>query len=149
MYGSAINVDGYQFYLFPKTENLAEARIEDLLKAKIGFRAKYIKTAAQRLLSTRLKGETGNLSKDEIRDKLLEFYGVGEKIADCVLCYSLGCDNVTPIDVWGKRIATELYGLDVKKRYKDYRDWFSNYFNGYAAWAGQFLFEYIRNHKNR
>jgi hypothetical protein len=25
------------------------------------------------------------------------------------------------------------------------RAWFSEYFNGYTAWAGQYLFEYIRN----
>ena len=72
---------------------------------------------------------------------------VGEKIADCVLVLGLGFNNVTPIDVWGKRFLINFYNLNSKMKYEDMRKWIGNYFEGYAGWAGQFLYEYIRNQR--
>jgi N-glycosylase/DNA lyase len=35
--------------------------------------------------------------------------GVGEKVANCVLLYSLGRTDAFPVDVWMKRICEEMY----------------------------------------
>ena len=61
------------------------------------------------------------------------------------MVFSLGFDNITPLDVWGKRVLTDFYKVNKKMKYKDMRRWIENYFEGYAGWAGQFLFEYIRH----
>ncbi len=84
------------------------------------------------------------MSETDARKTLLGINGVGEKIADCVLVFGLGFDNVTPLDVWSKRVFTRFYKLNPKMKYEDMRFWASNYFEGYAGWAGQFLYEYIR-----
>ena len=144
-FGKPVNIDGRKIFLFPKTEAIADAKLEDLLECKLGFRAKYLKGAARCLLETDLSNKIEKMPETTARNSLLEINGVGEKIADCVLVFGLGFDNVTPLDVWGKRAFTKFYKLNPKMKYDKMRNWISNYFEGYAGWAGQFLYEYIRN----
>jgi N-glycosylase/DNA lyase len=144
-FGKKIKADGKEFYLFPETETIANAKLEDLLACKLGFRAKFIKGAANHLLKTNLHKKIIKMSEEKARSSLLEINGVGEKIADCVLVFSLSFDNTTPLDVWGKRFLVQFYKLNPKMKYTDMRKWIGDYFEGYSAWAGQFLFEYIRH----
>ena len=144
-FGKSIIVDGEKIFLFPETERFAEATLEDLLKCKLGFRAKFIKKAASHIIQTNLKGKIRKLSETNARQSLKEISGIGDKITDCILVFSLDFDNITPLDVWGKRVLTDLYKLNPKMKYEYMRDWLGHYFEGYAGWAGQFLFEYIRN----
>ncbi len=146
-FGKTVNIDGRKVFLFPKAEVIAEAKPQDLLECKLGFRAKYLKGAAKYILENDLSKKIGQMSEAHARNTLLEINGVGEKIADCVLVFGLGFDNVTPLDVWGKRAFTKFYKLSPKMKYDKMRRWISDYFEGYAGWAGQFLFEYIRNQK--
>ncbi len=145
--GEKVEVDNRQIYLFPKTEVIAKADLETLLECKLGFHAKYLKGVANTLVETDLSDSIKTMQEQEAREELLKLRGVGNKIADCVLLYSLAFDNITPLDVWGKRICTYLYNCDPKMPYTEMRDWIDQYFEGYAGWAGQFLFEYIRNKK--
>lgn len=143
-FGKPITADDKKIFLFPESEIIAQAKLEDLLETGIGFRAKYFKSAAEHLLSSNLSKNIKDLNDTEARAELKRINGVGDKIADCVLIFSLSMDHVTPLDVWGKRVLTDLYQLDPKLKYEDMRKWVSEYFEGYAGWAGQFLFEYIR-----
>ncbi len=146
-FGKKIIVDKKTFYLFPKTEVIADAKLEDLLSCKLGFRAKFLKGSANYLLEKNLHKNILTMPESKARNALTEIKGVGEKIADCVLVFSLGFDNVTPLDVWGKRFLVKFYKLNPKMKYEKMRSWVNNYFNGYSAWAGQFLYEYIRHLK--
>jgi len=134
-------------HLFPSTASIANSSISILKNAGCGFRAKYIRTSARMLLDTELTRKISKYHEEKAREALLEFPGVGEKIADCSMLYGLGFDNVMPMDVWCKRVLTDLYGLNAKMKYKDMRLWAEEYFGPYAGWAGQFLFEYLRNHR--
>lgn len=139
--GDKIIIDGKEIYLFPKISRIADAPIELLLETRAGYRARYIQESAIKLQNEGLK-----ISNDEseMREWLLEFLGIGEKVADAILQYSLGFNNVTPLDVWMQKIFVDFYGIDSKMKYQDMRSWFQGYFNGYAGWAGQFLFECYR-----
>lgn len=144
--GSKLKVDDKDFYLFPSAESIADTSVETLQSLKLGYRAKYVRNSAGKLVS-----EDRKLTEDEdiTRKWLLEFPGVGEKVADAVLQYSLSFDNVTPLDVWLQRILADLYKVEPKMSYKGMRKWVQEYFNGYAGWAGQFLYEfYRREYKN-
>lgn len=149
-YGNTIKVsDGsikqeYKVNLFPNSEVINELTEEQLKETGMGFRTKYFKDAARKLIEDHVFENINELSEEEARERLMNIHGVGPKIADCVLAFSLGFDNVTPIDIWGQRVVNELYGEKEIKKYEHHREWFKNRFNGYAAWAGQFLFEYIR-----
>ena len=146
-FGKSVSVNKEKIFLFPETEVIADAKLEDLLKCKLGFRAKFLKTAAKHILETNLSKEIVKMSEDKARSRLKEIKGVGDKITDCVLVFSLGFDNVTPLDIWGKRICTRFYGLSPKTSYEVMRSWIMSYFGNYTAWAGQFLYEYIRHLK--
>ncbi|MDD3648218.1 MAG: DNA glycosylase [Candidatus Dojkabacteria bacterium] len=145
--GEKVVVENDTFYLFPKTEVLAFAPLEDLLSCGIGYRAGYLRKTAQSLLESGLSREIMNYKEGTARKILLWLAGVGPKVADCVLCFSLGFDTVTPVDVWGKRVLNSLYGLNPDLKYDEMRNWFKDYFDKYTSWAGQFLFEYIRSEK--
>lgn len=143
--GEKVEVDGQAFYLFPKTEVIADARVDLLMSHSLGYRAKYIKEAANILLRENLAAKVKDMDEESTRKELLKLPGVGDKVADCIMVFSLKYDNLTPLDVWGKRVFTDLYGLDPKMKYSDVRKWLNDYFDGYAAWAGQFLFEWYRS----
>lgn len=147
LYGSMLKVDGLDFYTFPLVEKIAEADLSDLKSTSIGYRVPYVLDTAKVLALKDRNAENSivNLSESEAREELLELMGVGPKVADCVLVYSLGFDNVTPLDRWGQRFLAQYYGLDPKLSYKEMRNWVQKNFNGFAAWAGQYLFEMIRN----
>ena len=68
------------------------------------------------------------------REKLLSLYGVGDKVCDCVLLFSLGKYDLFPSDVWIKRVMEEEFNsLDAKKSGEDE-------FGLYSGFAQQYLF---------
>lgn len=147
-FGKRVNLNGKTIFLFPRAKVIANAKLEDLLECKLGYRAKFLKGAAKYLLETNLGEKIKTMPEVKARESLTEIKGVGEKIADCVLVFSLGFDNVTPLDIWAKRVLTRFYKINPKTKYEIMRDWIDNYFSGYGGWAGQFLYEYIRSPKN-
>jgi N-glycosylase/DNA lyase len=143
--GEKVALDGQNHYLFPKTEVIADARVDLLTSHSLGYRAKYIKEAANLMLQGDLANKLVGLGEAETRAELLKLPGIGDKVADCIMVFSLNYDNLTPLDVWGKRVFTDLYRLDEQMKYQDVREWLNSYFDGYGAWAGQFLFEWYRS----
>lgn len=132
--------------LFPRFERIHEASEAELLESKVGFRAKYLKGAARMMVEEGLEGGVKvEKSPELVREKLMKINGVGDKIADCVLVYGLQFYEVTPFDIWGQRFVQKYYGLPENAKYRDMREWSESYLGEYAGWAGQFLFEYIRN----
>jgi N-glycosylase/DNA lyase len=136
MGGKQIDINGEKIHLFPGLEFFRQATLEELSKARVGYRAKYLKNAAIFLEE----------SREYSRDKLLEIHGVGPKIADCVASFALDAKHITPIDRWSERIISELYQENVGNKYEDKSSWFTNKFQNNTALAGQFLFEYMRGY---
>lgn len=148
-FGKPVNIEGKTFYLFPKVEDIANASIETLNKCKMGYRSKFIKEAAQYLLLTGLHLKIEKMTRAEAREELLKVNGIGKKVADCILIYGLGHEDLFPLDVWGNRIAENYYNLDPKLSYDEKLNWINNYFEGLSAYAGQYLFESIRGFGER
>ena len=143
-FGEKVETPFGKISLFPTTEKIATLSIEDLRSCSLGFRAKYLKASAQHLLETNLADRIQDMPEEQVRAELMSMSGVGPKIADCIMVFALGYESITPMDVWGKRILTEFYGQPDNMKYDDMRNWIKDYFEGKGAWAGQFLFEYIR-----
>ena len=97
-------------FTFPSAERLATLTADDLAPLRSGFRAKYIIDAAQKVAC----GEV-DLKKlavcdiDEARQELIKIKGVGAKVAECALLYGCGRVDAFPVDVWVRRIMSELY----------------------------------------
>ncbi len=136
-----IKIDGKNYYLFPNIEYFNKASINEISKSGTGYRTKYLKDLAK-------KFESLIITDDYPRtlDSLKSVHGIGNKIADCVMTFSLGFKNLTPIDRWSERIIEDLYDIKNLKKYEEKRDWFSSRFGEHTSYAGQLLFEYIRGY---
>lgn len=145
--GEKVKIDGQEYFYFPKTEIIANTSENKLKEFGLGFRAKYVRDASKHLCEGKLRSEITKLEYPKAKEELKKINGVGDKIADCVLLYSLGHDHIMPLDVWGKRILIVLYGLDPKLSYQQMSQWFTNRFGKYSGWAGQILFEWVRGRK--
>ena len=101
---------GDGFFSFPSAEKLSKLTPEDLAPLRSGFRAKYIIDAAKKVTSGEINFE--KILANDIsygRESLMKICGVGPKVAECCLLYGLKKSDAFPVDVWVKRIMSELY----------------------------------------
>lgn len=125
------------FYTFPSAEKIASLSIEELGVIRSGFRAKYISDAAKRVLSGEIDLENlKTLDTDTARNELMKIYGVGKKVADCMLLFGLSHINAFPEDVWIKRAMEKLFGGNLPSCAK-----------GYEGIAQQYIFHYAHTTK--
>jgi N-glycosylase/DNA lyase len=159
-YGEKQVFDGMEFYAFPTVEQLANVSENGLRESGLGYRAKYVQVTAKKIRDEKINLEDfNNMPYLEARKKLLEFSGVGMKVADCVLLFSLGKHEAFPVDVWVKRVVLNHYADhfpedSVKKmrshnsltngEYIKIGDFARNYFGAYAGYAQEYLYHYER-----
>ncbi len=117
---------------------LGERRLREL---GLGFRAKYVAVAAE--LAARgdlnlmaLRGR----SYGDAKERLMGIHGVGEKIADCVLAFSLDKPEAFPIDRWTRRALEKWYGLSPRLNNSAAGEWARDHFGRYGAIAQQYMF---------
>ncbi len=109
-FGKKLLFDGREFYTFPKPRDLANASVEELKACKLGFRAARILEVSRKVRKGEFNLEAlRGLSYEEAKSELMKLPGVGPKVADCVLLFSLDRLEAFPIDVWMKRIVMEYY----------------------------------------
>jgi N-glycosylase/DNA lyase len=109
-YGEKRCFDGKEFYLFPTAEVLAEVSERELLGCSLGYRARFVREAAQKIVEENIDLAALKAAPFlEARSKLLEFCGVGPKVRDCVLLFSLDKFEAFPVDVWVKRVILNHY----------------------------------------
>ncbi|AXU10647.1 8-oxoguanine DNA glycosylase [Parvimonas micra] len=148
-YGKFICEDeNRKYYSFPTVEELSRATVEDLREfAKVGFRDKRIFDTVNMILNEKIDLDNfENLETDILREELLKFSGVGNKVADCIMLFSYKRGEVFPVDVWIKRVMEELFikkETPVKKISKEA----DRIFGKYAGYAQQYLFYYGREEK--
>jgi N-glycosylase/DNA lyase len=162
-YGEKQVFDGLDFYTFPTIERLANACENGLQECGLGYRAKYVQKTAKKILDETINLEyLKSLPYFEGRKALLEFSGVGLKVADCVLLFSLEKMEAFPVDVWVKRVilnhyANQLPSETVKKmqsrnsltnnEYQKIGDFARSYFGHYAGYAQEYLFHFERTQR--
>ncbi|MEI6432099.1 MAG: ATPase, T2SS/T4P/T4SS family, partial [bacterium] len=133
---------------FPEAGQLATASEVRLRELGLGFRARRIVEAAS-CLAILPQGEIAALrqaSLKEAKERLTQFFGVGEKIADCICLFSLDKDGAIPVDthIWRiarARYAPELAGKSLTpQNYAKVTAAFHRFFGDKAGWAQQILF---------
>lgn len=148
-YGKLIYEDeNRKYYSFPTVEELSKVTVEELREfAKVGFRDKRIFDTVNMILEEKIDLDNfENLETDTLREELLKFSGVGNKVADCIMLFSYKRGEVFPVDVWIKRVMEELFikkETPVKKISKEA----DKIFGKYAGYAQQYLFYYGREEK--
>ena len=110
-YGDKIIWNDKEFYTFPTPKQLSQASVEDLRRLGLGFRdvRVYETTKIINQSKNKLRELKNEQNIDKLREELLKFPGVGPKVADCIMLFSLKKLEVFPIDVWVRRVMNELY----------------------------------------
>ncbi len=136
------------YFLFPTLEQIKDISQEELMSCKTGFRAKYIIDAVKNVKSGNVDFEKlKNVSTENAREKLMEIKGVGEKVSDCVLLFSMGRRDVFPTDVWVKRVMEHFYFEGKDTKIKDIHSFAEDKFGELSGFAQQYLFHYARQLK--
>jgi N-glycosylase/DNA lyase len=162
-YGGKQVFDGMDFYIFPTIEKLADASENGLQECGLGYRAKYVQATAKKIRDENINLEDlVALPYLEARKKLLEFSGVGLKVADCVLLFSLEKMEAFPVDVWVKRVVLNHYAdqlpMEMVQKMQSHNsltngeylkisDFARTYFGAYAGYAQEYLFHYERTQR--
>jgi len=149
-FGEKRTIDGKEFFLFPKPEKLASASITNIAKCGLGYRTKYVKKAAVAVNEGIIDFPSlKKLDYLEARNELCQVFGIGKKVADCILLFSLDKLEAVPLDRWVLRILQKYYSKEfqvttktiTEKTYDELHDKIVDHFGKYAGYAQQFLFK--------
>lgn len=149
-YGKEIKWNNKCYYTFPTPEELSKASVKDLRLLGLGFRDTRVYETTKMVKEKQIDLEKLEKIEDinKLREELLKFPGVGPKVADCIMLFSMKKYEVFPIDVWVKRVMTELY-FDIDKEKlnlsnKRILEFAENKFGNLAGLAQQYLFYWRR-----
>lgn len=143
-YGQEVEFENNKYYLFPSLDNLKNITMDELLGCGVGFRARYIKHDIEYFASNpkfveNLKG----LKTCEAEKMLSTLMGIGPKVADCIMLFSLSKGEVFPVDVWVKRIMEKLYFKE-NTSLKQIKTYAKENFGSNAGIIQQHLFHNVR-----
>ena len=157
-FGEKVEIQNKEFFLFPKPEKLARASIEEIKKCGVGYRAPFIKQAAEMVFSKKIDFKyLEKLDYKEAKKNICLIPGVGNKVADCILLFSLNKLEAFPLDTWMIKILEKYYSNEFKietktitqKQYEILHEKIVNYFGPYCGYAQQFLFKMERESHNK
>lgn len=134
------------FYAFPTFDKLCNIPLEFFTKIKCGYRDKYLYNTIQMLKNVDLK-EWETLSSEKLKQELLKLYGVGSKVADCIMLYGFHRSDVFPTDTWIKKVYVDFCAGDDKATEKKVRSYFVNRYKELSGYAQQYLFYNKRSSK--
>lgn len=143
-FGEVRKVDGIEMRRFPTLEELAEASEDDLRDLGIGYRAKYIVETVKILQEGFDAEKVRDMEYEEAREEMKNLYGVGDKVADCVLLFSLGFYEAYPIDTWASQLIEEQYPELFSEDYEELSENVREYFGEDAGYAQEYLFHAAR-----
>ena len=76
----------------------------------------------------------------EARRRLMECYGIGNKIADCIALFGLDKTEAFPVDRWVARAAAGYFPCGEQPAGDQLANWARRHFGDNAGYANQFLF---------
>jgi N-glycosylase/DNA lyase len=141
--GEAKGFMGETLYAFPAPESIAALSVEELTALGTGYRAPFIKAAAERIAGGYALEPLRDMSLGEARAELLSFLGIGPKVADCILLFSLGHSDAFPIDVWIDRAMKALFFEGNKAKKAELCEAVTS-LGEYSGIIQQYIFEYAR-----
>ena len=99
-----------EYYAFPTPEELNRLPFDELENTGVGYRAPYISRAAEEFANGKLDPSAlGSLSDEDLYKALISMYGVGSKVANCIMLFAFARTGRFPVDVWIQRIENKYY----------------------------------------
>ncbi|HET7324970.1 MAG TPA: DNA glycosylase [Halococcus sp.] len=145
-YGSVVEFDGETYHAFPTPEQLADATETELRECSLGYRAPYVERTAELVASGEARPESARgCEYEDAREYLKRFVGVGDKVADCVLLFSLDYLQAVPLDTWMRSAIAEHYPECDCGSYAETSRAIRETFGGdFAGYVQTYVFHYLR-----
>ena len=151
-FGEKVEFDKKEFFVFPKPEKLANAPVREIMECGTGYRSKFIKDAAGMVMEDKIDfKKLKRYSYPRTREEICKVPGIGNKVADCIMLFSLNKLEAFPLDRWMIRILEKYYSsfhletkTITKRQYELLHEKIVSYFGQYAGYAQQFLFKMER-----
>ena len=167
-WGEKIEYKGEVYYTFPTPKAIKNATLEEVQGTGASFRSKYIVDTIKNVNEAIEVKEDMEINPDKYTDRpeildfdldyikslnddechiaLQKFMGVGAKVADCIMLFSMAKHSSFPVDVWVKRAMIHFYvapDVSLNKMRVFARD----KFGALSGMAQQYLFYYARENK--
>jgi N-glycosylase/DNA lyase len=158
-FGEPILYKGVTYYSFPSLERLSKVSLDEMASCGLGFRDKYVIDTVNKLIEYKKNDKGDNateseeiiydldyikaLKDDDCHKALQNFTGIGPKVADCIMLFSMQKYSAFPVDVWVKRAMQHFY-LAPDVSLKKIRDFGRDKFGELSGFAQQYLFYYAR-----
>lgn len=141
-YGEPIETPWGTRRAFPTAERLAVLSEQDFRAVGAGFRDRYLAGAAKLVAEGALDpARLSALPTDEARAELMKIKGVGNKVCDCVLLFSLGKFDLFPTDTWIRKVMEEEFAAGSVSAAKKAGE---TIFGQNSGFAQQYLFYWRR-----
>ena len=141
-FGAPVEGSSNGLHAFPTPEDLAvNGAAKRMRELGLGYRAEYIEATARSVA----RGEVDlmslrNAPYEAALDALTSLDGVGDKVANCVMLFSLDKPEAFPVDTWIDKAMREWYLDGAKVPRTKMRLWAMEYFRGCAGYANHYLF---------
>ncbi len=142
--GDKISFMGKNYYAFPSVEKMANAPLSLYKDIGLGYRAPYILEFAKALNFGLDMLSFKDLEEKELRKKLTSIYGIGPKVADCIMLFGYKKTTSFPVDTWIEKVYKENFNGKLTSREK-IAEYFTNTFKENSGFVQQYLFHYKRN----
>ena len=157
-FGKKVKIQNKEFFLFPEPEKLAKATIDEIKSCGVGYRAPFIKEAAKMVILNKIDFEyLKKCDYHEAKKNICLVPGIGNKVADCIMLFSLNKLESFPLDTWMIKILEKYYSKEFKietktitqKQYELLHEKIVNYFGPYCGYAQQYLFKMEREKNDK
>ncbi len=147
-FGTPHTYQGNTYYSFPSPEVIAGLTPEELSIIRAGFREKYILACAKAVTSGDFNLDAlYNMSTPDAKKALMSLSGIGNKVSDCILLFSLNRFDSFPVDVWIKRIMEFCYFDNTNQSIDAILALATERYGNLGGIAQQYLFYYARELK--
>ncbi len=146
-FGETVAFDGRTYHAFPTPDQLAARTESELRERSLGYRAPYVQRTAEMVADGEADpANAAELDYEAAREFLTQFVGVGDKVADCVLLFSLGFLEAVPLDTWIQTAIADYYPDCEQGGYAETSRAIREQFGGeYAGYVQTYVFHYLRN----
>ena len=157
-FGKKVKIRNKEFFLFPEPEKMAKATIDEIKSCGVGYRAPFIKEAAKMIILKKIDFEyLKKCDYHEAKKNICLVPGIGNKVADCIMLFSLNKLESFPLDTWMIKILEKYYSKEFKmetktitqKQYELLHEKIVNYFGPYCGYAQQYLFKMEREKNDK
>ena len=140
--GEKVAWGNYFGYRFPEPQSIRNPL--QLESARAGFRTNYLVNASRCMDRNQLL-LLKDLPYKTAREKLMRLSGVGKKVADCTLLYSLDFLEAFPMDTWIKKGLQKIYFRGRNAGEKAMEEFVSSHFGRYGGYAQLYLYHFWRH----